>query len=121
MDADEIYPLSRDAIRNLLQARQSDETDSGPLGKRRLPRWPFPGTIELWLPTPGGREEHMLGTLRDLSETGVGMRGDVEVKTGQVLSIAVHQPEASFHGQATVRHCTAHGTGYYVGLEFKFD
>lgn len=121
MDADEILPLTRDHIRNLLQSRPSDGGEGEDLGKRRLPRWPFPGAVELWIPSTEGGEQHVITTLHDMSEGGIGIRSDVALEPGQTLAIAVHQPEASLHGKATVRHCTARRSGYHVGMEFKFD
>lgn len=120
MDADEIVPLTRDAIKELLRLRAGGD-DGGELGRRQLPRWPFPGAVEIWVPDAEGREVHVIATLHDMGEGGVGVRSDVRLEPGSTLNIAVHQPEASFHGQATVRHCTRRRTGYHVGMEFKFD
>jgi hypothetical protein len=120
MDADDIYPLTREAVRNLLETRRRADALPGDLGKRLLPRWPFPGTVQLWLPNSDGSEEHLLATLHDLSERGVGMRCDQKLELGQTLAIAIHQPEASFHGRATVRHCTPRRSGYHIGMEFNF-
>lgn len=121
MDADEIFPLSREAIRTLLENRRAADAEPGDLRRRRLPRWPFPGAVEMWVPTPEGREEHILGTLHDLSEGGVGLRSDVMLEPGQTLAVAIHQPEASFHGKAIVRHATKRASGYYIGMEFQFE
>ena len=52
---------------------------------------------------------------------GIGIRADEALTPGVQLGIAVHEPEASFHGRAVVRHCTDTGQGYHiVGLEFLF-
>jgi len=121
MDADEIVPLTREAVRNLLRSQAATGPPGDELARRRLPRWPFPGAVELWVAAPGRPEEHIIATLHDLSESGVGVRCDVALEPGTTLPIAVHQPEISFHGHATVRHCTPRGRGHQVGLEFLFD
>jgi hypothetical protein len=120
MDADEIVPLTREALRNLLASRLQTGQAAEELARRRLPRWPFPGAVELWVADPGGPDKHIIATLHDLSEGGVGVRCDVTVAAGTTLPIAVHQPEISFHGHAMVRHCTPRGRGYLLGLEFQF-
>lgn len=121
MDADEIVPLTRDAVRRLLASRSENAPTPGAPGKRLAPRWPFPGAVEIWVPAQNGPEAHVIATLHDLSESGVGVRSDVKLEPGQVHSIAVHQPELSLHGQATVRHCTPRRTGYHIGMQFNFD
>ena len=121
MDANEIVPLTREALRNLLASRLPTGPATEELARRCLPRWPFPGAVELWVADPGGTDRHIIATLHDLSEGGVGVRCDVTVDPGTTVPIAVHQPEISFHGQATVRHCTPRGRGYLIGLEFRFD
>ena len=121
MDADEIQPLSADRVARLLAARRQAEQVPGTLGKRRLPRWPFPGAVELWLPAEGGAERHVLGACHNLSEGGVGVRVDEPLEVGTTLSLAIHQPELSLHGRATVRHCSLRDDGYLAGLEFVFE
>ena len=121
MDADEIVPLTRDAIRRLLESRRADAADPSAPGKRQTPRWPFPGAVEIWVPAGERPETHVLATLHDLSEAGVGVRSDVKLEPGTVHAIAVHQPEMSLHGHATVRHCTPRRSGYHVGMQFNFD
>lgn len=120
MDADEIVPLTSEAVRALLQSRQGTEHDDEELGRRQAIRWPFPGAVEIWVPDDAGNEHHVLGTLHDLSEGGMGIRIEVALDSGAEYAVAVHQPEMSLHGRATVRHCTARRSGYHVGMEFVF-
>ncbi len=119
MDADEIVPLTREAVQRLLSTRAN--AAPGAPGKRQAPRWPFPGAVEIWIPTVSGSQSHVIATLHDLSDAGIGVRCDVKLVPGTVHPIAVHQPEMSLHGQATVRHCTPRRTGYHIGMQFKFD
>lgn len=121
MDADEIVPLTRESIRRLLDSRTPSPAGRDAPGKRQAPRWPFPGAVEIWIPAAAGHGTHVIATLHDLSEAGVGVRSDVKLEPGVVHSIAVHQPEMSLHGQATVRHCTPRRSGYHVGMQFNFD
>ncbi|UCE62094.1 MAG: PilZ domain-containing protein [Phycisphaerales bacterium] len=122
MDATEISPLTEEAIAKLLDDRNV-RTPSKPYdnGRRQTPRWPFPGTVELWVPGEDGVEEHQLATCLNLSLGGVGMLADIELPVGLELALAIHQPEMSFHGRGAIRHCTAVEPSFYIGLEFLFD
>ena len=121
MDADEIVPLTAEAIKDLLENRgpQQDETRGG--DKRRVPRWAFPGAVEIWVPQEGGGESYFLGVCHNLTASGVGVRCDQTMDIGATMAIAIHQPERSFHGRGIVRHCTPRGKGYLVGFEFLFS
>jgi hypothetical protein len=121
MDADEIVPLTAEAVRRLLELQQAPVEVSEDLDKRAAARWPFPGAVEIWVPDEGGIERHVLGACHNLTDCGVGVRCDEPIETGATLSIAIHQPELSLHGQAMVRHCTMRGQGYLVGFEFVFQ
>ncbi len=121
MDADEILPLTREAIIGLLVSRQESDAQDGDPGNRGKPRWAFPGAVEMWVTDSTGLETHLLGVCQNLSEGGVGVRCDEELEVGATLPIAVHQPEASFHGRGIVRHCTPRGQSLLVGIEFIFD
>lgn len=123
MESVEIYPLNRQTLGDMLARRGSSEGElngaAAKPGGRRAARWPFPGTVELWLPTPDGFERHQLATSHDLSVDGIGLRCDEKIEPGMELAIAIHEPEASFHGRAIVRHCTPDRRGgYVVGMEF---
>lgn len=118
MDADEIQPLSADTIAKLVADSQPGDAAPEGNGKRRAPRWPFPGAIELWVRNPEGEERHILGVCQNLSEGGVGVRLDEPLAVGTVLNLALHQPALSVHGKGTVRHCAPRGEAYFAGLEF---
>lgn len=121
MDATEIVPLTREGLAALLARREASGQDEGFNGRRRYPRWPFPGTVELWIPDDTGGEGYALATCENLGLGGVGIRCPEPLKPGLELAIAIHQPERSFHGRARVRHCTQFPQGYYCGLEFAFE
>jgi len=120
MNATEIRPLTPDAILKLLTGRQSGK-HVVKHDKRRAPRWAFPAPVELWVPQENGFEGYMLATCENLSTGGVGVRCDEDLPLGCELAIAIHQPEKSFHGRATVCHSIKMADDYYVGLEFTFD
>lgn len=122
MDTAEICALSREALASLLAARQTKALARSAKCRRRDERWAFPGTVELWLPDEDGGERYVLATSINLSVKGIGIRNDEALAPGLVLGIAVHEPEASFHGRAVVRHCTDTARGFHiVGLQFIFD
>ncbi len=119
MDADQIVKLSSRVIHELLEARHANAIGKTPADqKRRSERWPFPGTVELWLPEECYGERHVLATMHNLSLEGLAMRTRRPIPVGTRISIALHQPEMSCYGHALVRHCTQAPIGYLVGLEF---
>lgn len=120
MKVSEIVPISQQALQRLFRMRGLAADPSG-LGRRRAPRWPFPGAVEIWVPAADGGEEHRFGTCENISMGGAGVRCDDAYERGTELQVAVHQPELSLHGRAVVRHCTRLRSDYYVGLEFIFD
>ena len=121
MDATEICPLTEDAVAKLLTHRRIKKSNAGPRGRRKTTRWPFPGTVELWIPEEGGIERYALATSLNLSLHGAGIRCDEPLAAGLDLAIAIHEPEVSFHGRAIVRHCTEIEDDYLIGLQFCFD
>lgn len=121
MDADNIVRLSPETIRRLLETRATGAQKKQPPGKRGRERWPFPGTVEVWLPEQCYGERHFLATLHNLSVGGLAMRTRRPVPTHSRLAFALHQPELSCYGEAIVRHCTQAAFGYLIGLEFIFD
>lgn len=121
MDAVEICPLTKRTIAKLIAVRHARAGGANVNGRRKAPRWPFPGTVELWIADEGGQEQLTLATSINLSLNGVGICIGEPLDLGLELPIAMHEPEASFHGRALVRHCTALDEGYYVGLKFLFD
>ena len=121
MNTAEICHLTPTAVARLVKAHLPDNPKPGPHGRRGNTRWPFPGTVELWLNGDQGEEELSLATCQDLGHGGVGVLCDEWLSPGTELAIAIHQPSRSLHGRAVVRHCTKINHGFYVGLEFLFD
>jgi hypothetical protein len=117
----EICRLSPTALESLLAERHRIRGATTSKGRRSVPRWPFPGTIELWIPEANGEERYTLGTSLDLSVAGVGIRLDEPLQPGMALAIAIHEPEASLHGRAVVVHCTEIEDDYLIGLRFLFE
>jgi len=121
MDAEQIVKLSPEAIEKLLDARSVKAVSKHPHGLRREERWPFPGTVEVWLPEECYGERHLLATLHNLSPHGLAMRTRRPVPNDTRISLAIHQPELSCYGSAIVRHCTRAHVGYLVGVEFVLE
>ena len=121
MDADRIVKLTPDVVRELVESERVSAVPKHAPGCRREERWPFPGTIEVWLPDECYGERHVLATLHNLSLHGLGMRSRRAVPVDTKVSLAVHQPEMSCYGHAIVRHCTQAHTGYLIGMEFIFE
>ncbi len=120
MQTEEFITITHDSILNLLRERYGyDETGHSDARRGRL-RWPFPGTTELWIPLPDGEEDYLLARALNLSPAGVGILCDEELQVGAEISIAIHQPEATFFGKATVRHCSNTGDSFHCGLEFVY-
>jgi hypothetical protein len=120
MDAERIVKLTPESIAELLSARQVAATAIHAPGQRRSERWPFPGTVEVWLPDECYGERHVLATLHNLSAGGLAMRSRRPIPTDTRLSFALHQPELSVYGTGLVRHCTRAAIGYLIGIEFVF-
>ena len=121
MNATEICPLTEEAVARLLAGRELITPDVEGNGRRKTPRWPFPGTVELWIPEGGRHERHVLATSLNLGLHGVGIRCDEPLSAGLELAIAIHEPEVSLHGRAVVRHCTEIENDYLIGLQFRLD
>ncbi len=120
MNSAEICPLTEEAVADLLASR--DTRRHGRTGDRRKsPRWPFPGTAELWVPDECGREFYTLATSLNLSIHGVGLRCDDPLPEGLEMGIALHEPEMSLHGRVRVRHCTEVEGEFLLGVEFIRD
>lgn len=120
IETTEICRLDRKALAALLHDRDATRPDSNGHRRRKVARWPFPGTVELWVPDADGLEHHTLATSLNLSLDGVGIRCDEPLTPGVTLEIAIHEPEVSFHGRATIRHCTQIDDEYLIGLQFLF-
>ncbi len=121
MKTDEFQQLTCENVTRVLEARGGGCPEHDPSDRRQLPRWPFPGPVELWVPlsdSPNDDTEHVLGTTQDLSTSGVGLYCDRELPVGLTLAIAIHEPEVSLHGEATVRFCAPCSDGFKIGMEF---
>lgn len=121
MRTDEFIKISQTAIEQLLIERYGHEQTDMHDRRRAQQRWPFPGTIELWLPetdAADGDQAHVLGRVLNLSTGGIGALLDEPVDIEQTLTAAIHQPEATLYGDVIVRHCAPTAHGYHVGLQF---
>lgn len=123
MPTDEIVKLTRKQVARLIRRRMeaAGQKYEG-TEKRRAPRWPFPGTVEL-RNADGQAPQQWFASCRDISEGGMGMKTDTYFAPGTVLDISVHLPEQTFYGQATVRYCKELETEneYIMGVQFVFD
>lgn len=120
MDAERIIKLSPAAIQELLDSQEVKAESKQPGGQRKVERWPFPGTVEVWLPDDSYGEQHILATLHNLSTSGLAMRTRRPISGDTKISLAIHLPALSCYGHAWVRHCTRAQVGYLVGAEFVF-
>jgi hypothetical protein len=121
MDAEKIVKITPEAIRELIEMRRVPSHAKLPAAKRREEREAFAGTVEVWLPDDCYGERHVLATLHNLSPHGLAMRTRRPIPSETRVAIALHQPELSCYGKATVRHCTSANVGYLVGVEFIFE
>ncbi|MBI5863967.1 MAG: PilZ domain-containing protein [Planctomycetes bacterium] len=121
MDAEKILKLSPDVLRELLGGLKPATFSKQEPHRRSAERWPFPGTVEVWLPDDCYGDRHLLATLHNLSVGGLAMRTRRPVPSDTRISLAIHQPEMSCYGHAIVRHCTSAPVGYLVGVEFLFS
>ena len=121
MEVTEICPLTEDAVAKLLADREAEAPNSSAGERRKVARWPFPGTAELWIPQENDIDRYVLATSLNLSLHGVGIRCEEPLAPGLELDIAIHEPEMSFHGRAVARHCTEIEDEYLIGLQFLFS
>lgn len=120
MDAERIVKLTPEAVHELVESQRAEAIAKAPPGDRREERWPFPGTVEVWLPEECYGERHVLATLHNLSVHGLAMRSRRPIPVETRVSLAIHQPALSCYGHAVVRHCTQAHVGYLVGVEYAF-
>lgn len=121
MDADRIVKLSSQAVRELVDAAAVASHSKQDLSKRREERWPFAGTVEIWLPDECYGERHLLATVHNISQNGIAVRTRRPIPSATNISFALHQPELSCYGEGIVRHCTRAQVGYLIGVEFVFE
>jgi len=123
MRTEEIVRLTRKRVLAILKARQDAATlpDDNPEGheRRHYPRWPFKGAVEIW-PDGAANNKAIHATCLNLSETGMGLSCDEHLTPGTVMEIALHQPEMTLCGRATVRYCAQIRDQFMVGMEFLF-
>ncbi len=121
MNTTEVFPLTERGLMKLLRTREAARPAGAARGRRKAARWPFPGVVEMWIPDDSGEPQHTLATSVNLSLNGIGIRCDDPLECGLELDIAFHEPEMSFHGRASVRHCTKIDSDHLIGLQFVFD
>jgi len=121
-EALEFCALTQRAIDELLDRRTTQASRGRAACRRQAQRWPFPGTVELWLSNECGQDRYLLATSINLSHEGIGIQTEEDIAAQTPVQIAIHEPEVTFHGRAVVRHCTPCENGEYVlGLQFVFD
>ena len=120
MDAEQIVKMTPETIQTLVDSRCIPAVAKHDGGQRREDRWPFPGTVEVWLPEGSYGEQYVLGTLHNLSPNGLAMRSRRPIANDTKISLAIHEPDLSCYGHAVVRHCTRAQVGYLIGVEFCF-
>jgi hypothetical protein len=118
MIADQVLSLTRERVKAMLSAQQlAADTPEGE--RRRGPRWPAGGLIELWTrgQAPGGS---CWGTCRDMSEHGLCVVCSRSLEPGAAIELSLRLPELSLKADATVRHCEPCERGFAIGIEFEF-
>jgi hypothetical protein len=120
MKTEEILKLTSRNISRFLQQQKGLQDPFEGREQRRAPRWPFPGTVEI-CPVDSDGGVQWLGTLQNVSETGLGMSCEQYLKPDMVIDLAFHMPEASFYGKAIVRYCREIREQFMAGVEFLFD
>ena len=117
-DVKEFLPLSRKTVARLIENRQAEDAGATGRRRRRRARWPFPGPLQLWVRNAAGEEIQLFGTCHNRNEHGIGVNCEQYVEPGTRVPIAIHQPEATYHGEGVVRHCTPSENEYFIGIEF---
>ena len=120
METIEFSAITKESVAALLKSRGPQRETSSATGNRRTPRWPFPGTVQIWVTHEDGEEELVFASALNMSLHGVGIRIEEPLDIGTEVAIAIHEPEISFQGKAIVRHNTECERSYYQGLEFVF-
>jgi len=122
MQTAEVTVLTERALAKLLADRQGAHANHSRKCRRKAVRWPFPGTVQLWIPDDEFGESLILATSLNLSVEGLAIRCQDPMEPGTEVTLAVHEPEVSFQGRAVVRHCTENDDGLYcIGMSFIFD
>ena len=114
----EFVALSSNAILKLVEDRKRADRRASQRTRRRIARWPFPGPVQVWSGEEDGEEEQVFGTCRNLNENGIGFYCERSFEAGTKITVAIHQPEATYQGKGVVRHCTKSDEEYFIGMEF---
>ncbi len=117
VDDKEFVALNTETIRTLLEAGQRATAERRTRERRDEKRWPFPGTVQLWVLDRNGDEIETYATCQNLNEAGLGLLSERPFPVGLMLPLAIHQPDATYHGKGIIRHCTPSNGGYFVGVE----
>jgi hypothetical protein len=118
--ADEFVTITESVVYRLLSERFGYTEEGYRDGQRARPRWPFPGTVELWLTEADGAETCQLARALNLSPGGVGIITEEPMEADCTLRVCIHQPEVTLMGDAVVRHCNPIENGYHCGLQFAY-
>jgi hypothetical protein len=120
MLTEEFIPITADNVLEFLHQRYGQDCERVHGERRHQPRWPFPGTVELWIPNDQGDEDYVLAHALNVSTLGIGIMSDEQIAPNTQVSLAIHQPEATLFGRATVRHVTDTVDGAVIGLRFHY-
>ena len=115
----EFVALNTASIKTLLATGGRQASDRRSRERRREKRWPFPGTVQFWVKDRFGEDVQILGTCDNMNEQGIGVLCGRALEVGLRLPIAIHQPEATYHGEGVVRHCTPWENEYFIGIELS--
>ena len=113
----EFVALNAETIQTLLESGRQQQADRRNRERRREKRWPFPGTVQLWVRNPAGEEFEIHATCQNLNEAGLGLICEQGFEVGMIVPIAIHQPDATYHGTGVIRHCTPSDGAYFLGVE----
>ena len=73
--------------------------------------------MQFWVTDAAGEETQVLATCDNMNEQGIGVLCGRPLEVGMNLPIAIHQPDATYHGHGVVRHCTPWKNEYFIGIE----
>jgi hypothetical protein len=113
----EFIALNKKTIAKLMDERRSSQGKSGGC-RRRVPRWPFLAPVQIWADNGAGEELEYSATCHDLNENGIGLYCERSFEVGVRVPLAIHQPEATYHGEGVIRHCAPSNGEYFLGVEF---
>jgi len=86
-------------------------------GSRFYVRYPVRCGVDLLFHDPDGNSRSLRVIGQDLSELGLMVEASEALEPG--LPVLVHTRALHIIANAQVRHCTAHGSEYLIGLEFE--